>query len=62
MPGIRVGWLACPDRRLMGRAGELKDYTTLAPARALEVLASIAIGNRSIIVNENLNVLRENKR
>ena len=62
MPGIRVGWLACPDRRHMGRLGELKDYTTLAPSRASEVLASIAIRNRSIIVNENLNELRENKR
>lgn len=63
-PGLRVGWLAARDRRLLARVAELKDYTTICGAGPSEVLAlmvldasgRIAEGNRAI-VRRNLDAL-----
>ena len=43
LPGLRVGWLASQDTKLMDRVQELKDYTTICPAAPSEALALIAL-------------------
>jgi aspartate/methionine/tyrosine aminotransferase len=45
LPGLRVGWIVGPRERIEA-AGEIKDYTTIAPATLSEALAEIAIERR----------------
>jgi aspartate/methionine/tyrosine aminotransferase len=65
LPGLRIGWLATRDQRLLGRVAELKDYTTICSSAPSEILAIIALRGRSDIirrqaarVQRNLGVLQ----
>jgi aspartate/methionine/tyrosine aminotransferase len=60
LPGLRVGWIATHDRRLIGRLAELKDYTTICASAPSEVLAIIALRQRPAIVERHLGCLRRN--
>jgi len=46
LAGLRVGWLATTDRRLLGRAAELKHYTSGCGSAPSEVLALVALRAR----------------
>ena len=52
LPGLRIGWLATLDRRLITRAAQLKDYTTICASAPSEILALMALENRETIVND----------
>lgn len=36
-PGLRIGWLACRGSAVLGRVGELKDWTTICSSAPSEV-------------------------
>ena len=50
MPGVRIGWLATRDSRMLARAAELKDWTTLCSAAPSELLATVALRARSRVL------------
>jgi aspartate/methionine/tyrosine aminotransferase len=44
LAGLRIGWVACRNRELLGRLATFKDYTTICSSAPSEVLAYIALG------------------
>jgi aspartate/methionine/tyrosine aminotransferase len=61
LPGLRIGWLATRDDDAMEAMSNLKDYTTISSSRPSEVLAQIALQNRSVIVDHLRQMVLENK-
>jgi aspartate/methionine/tyrosine aminotransferase len=53
LPGLRIGWIACRDRRLLERMVRLKHYLSICDASPSEVLATIALKNRDRIFARN---------
>jgi len=60
LPGLRIGWLASRDRKLIRRAAQLKDYTTICASAPSEILAIMALDNRQAIVASQLERLLAN--
>jgi aspartate/methionine/tyrosine aminotransferase len=60
LPGLRVGWIASRDRRLLERMAVLKDYTTICASAPSEILALMALRRRSAIVEHQLARVRGN--
>ena len=60
LPGLRIGWVATKDYALMRRMEELKDYTTICSSSPSEVLASIGIRAKDIIVGKNRETVKFN--
>jgi len=64
LPGLRVGWIACPQRELLSSMLKLKHYLSICNAGPSEFLASLALhhGTRLLarnraLVEANLGVL-----
>lgn len=58
LPGLRIGWIASPSRKVLKRVNELKDYTTICGSAPSEILAIMALKRRSEIIrkqNERVN-------
>ena len=53
LPGLRVGWIACPDRAVLDRMEKLKHYLSICNAGPSEILATIAIKARERIFASN---------
>lgn len=60
LPGLRVGWIACRDRALLGRLERAKHYTSICNAAPSEVLALIALRARARILARNRAIVAEN--
>lgn len=60
LPGLRIGWLAAHDRDLLSRAQQIKDYTTICNSAPSEILALIALHNRSTILSAQKQRTRAN--
>ena len=58
--GVRIGWVACQDTLLIQRLHEIKQYLSICNSRADEVLALIALKNRDTLLNQNMEVIRNN--
>lgn len=61
LPGIRIGWVTTRDEEAMTKMSQLKDYTTISASRPAEVLADIALSNRSQIVDNMRDLMLSNK-
>jgi aspartate/methionine/tyrosine aminotransferase len=61
MPGVRVGWVASQHEPFMTKFATLKDYTTICNSAPSEILALIALRNRSTIVERSLAIIRANR-
>jgi aspartate/methionine/tyrosine aminotransferase len=66
LPGLRIGWLACRDRELLGRIAAIRDYTTICSSAPSEILALMAlrrfdevVARSRAIVDANLPLLDE---
>lgn len=53
LAGLRVGWIACRDRRVLQKMGQLKQYLSICNAAPSETLATIALKARSVILERN---------
>ncbi|WP_077960915.1 aminotransferase class I/II-fold pyridoxal phosphate-dependent enzyme [Ensifer adhaerens] len=53
LPGLRVGWIACRDHRLLERMEKMKHYLSICNSRPSEVLATIALKARAVILDRN---------
>lgn len=49
LPGLRIGWLACPDSALLARMGALRDFTTICSSAPSQILALVALRNRAAL-------------
>ncbi|WP_035845167.1 aminotransferase class I/II-fold pyridoxal phosphate-dependent enzyme [Kitasatospora azatica] len=50
LPGLRIGWIVCRDRQLLGELERMKHYTTICNSAPSELLARIAMKNRDALV------------
>ena len=60
LPGIRVGWVACRDREVLGRMERMKHYTSICGAAPSELLAEIALKARERILARNRALIAKN--
>lgn len=60
LPGLRIGWIATRDRRLLHRLASFKDYTTICNAAPSEVLALIALRNLEHVVDRSRQIVDAN--
>jgi aspartate/methionine/tyrosine aminotransferase len=60
LPGLRIGWLATPDRVLLEKLQVLKDYTTICNSAPSEILGLMALRAQETIVQRNLDIIRHN--
>ncbi len=59
-PGLRIGWIACRDRGLLGRLERAKHYTTICNSGPSEILALIALHARTEILRRNRDIVAGN--
>lgn len=64
LAGLRIGWVACQDRELLGKMGEMKHYLSICNSAPSEILSLIALrasekihARNRILLNENLELL-----
>lgn len=50
LAGLRIGWLATHDRRLLDAAARFKDYTTITNSGPAEILALVALRARDRVL------------
>lgn len=60
LPGLRIGWVATRDRRLLARMAELKDYTTICNSAPSELLAEVALQHREALAGRNRAIIATN--
>jgi aspartate/methionine/tyrosine aminotransferase len=60
LAGLRIGWVATRDRKLLDRVKELRDYTTICSSAPSEVLALVGLRARDGIVSGHLARIRRN--
>jgi aspartate/methionine/tyrosine aminotransferase len=60
LPGLRVGWIACRDRALLGRLERAKHYTSICNAGPTEFLAALALRNAERIRARNRAIIAAN--
>jgi aspartate/methionine/tyrosine aminotransferase len=60
LPGLRIGWIACRDRDLLGRLERAKHYTSICNAAPSEVLALIGLRARDLLLHRNRDIIMAN--
>jgi aspartate/methionine/tyrosine aminotransferase len=60
LPGLRIGWLATQDGRLLNRISKLKAYTTICSSAPSEILAIIALRSKTKLIQQQLDRVRRN--
>jgi aspartate/methionine/tyrosine aminotransferase len=60
LPGLRIGWLAAQDSTWAGRWLAFKDYTTICNSAPSEILGVIALQNKALILQRNLEIIQAN--
>lgn len=60
MAGLRIGWLASRDRRLLERCAAFKDYTTICPSAPAEILSLIGLRAKSAVLERSRRIISAN--
>lgn len=60
LAGLRIGWIATRNGRLLSELAAFKDYTTICSSAPSEFLATVALRNAGVIVQRNLQIIRDN--
>ncbi len=60
LPGLRIGWAATRDAKILSRMAGLKDYTTICNSAPSEFLAEVALRHRESLVQRNLSIIGHN--
>ena len=61
LPGLRIGWVATHDRRLLERMAAIKDYTTICNSAPSEFLATLALGRGDALLARTRAILAANR-
>ena len=62
LPGLRLGWLACHDTKLLEKIVSLKHYTTICASAPSEFLTALAFRHRQKFIDRNLQIVLRNLR
>lgn len=60
LPGLRIGWIACADGKLISRMERMKHYLSICSSGPSERLTKIALNNRDKILARNCAIVDEN--
>ncbi len=60
LPGLRIGWVASRDRRILDSISRLKDYTTICSSAPGEILGLMALRGRDRIIALQRSRVEEN--
>jgi len=60
MAGLRIGWIACPDKKMLKKMEYVKHYTSICNSAPSEILGLIALTNQSAILARNNKIVAEN--
>ena len=60
LPGLRIGWVVCRDRKLLERMREIKLYTTICSSAPSELLVALALRHSDVVVQRSRRLLEEN--
>jgi len=60
LPGLRIGWLATKNKKLLGEFATFKDYTTICSSAPSEILALVALRAKNKILQRNLAIIKNN--
>jgi aspartate/methionine/tyrosine aminotransferase len=60
LAGLRIGWIATKNKTIYNQMASLKDYTTICNSAPGELLAEVAMRNRSRLSERNLGIIKEN--
>lgn len=60
LPGLRIGWIACRDRKLLTRMERIKHYLSICNSAPSEMLALIALRARETILARNRGIVARN--
>ena len=60
LAGLRIGWIASRDGKLLDRIARLKDYTTICSSAPSEVLALIALRARERVLSRSRDIVATN--
>lgn len=60
LPGLRIGWIACQDKKLLSRMERMKHYLSICNSGPSEQLSILALRNRARILARNCSIVDEN--
>jgi aspartate/methionine/tyrosine aminotransferase len=60
LAGLRIGWIATRDVRLLSKLAAFKDYTTICNSAPSEFLATLALRHAERIAERNRQIIRGN--
>jgi aspartate/methionine/tyrosine aminotransferase len=60
LPGLRIGWIATRNARILNQMAALKDYTTICNSAPSEFLAELALRHRGQLSARNLEIIQRN--
>jgi len=60
LAGVRIGWLATHDARLLDAAARFKDYTTICASAPSEILSIIALRARDVVLGRSRSIVEGN--
>jgi aspartate/methionine/tyrosine aminotransferase len=60
LAGLRIGWLASHDARLLDAAARFKDYTTICASAPAEILSLIALRAREVVLARSRSIVDAN--
>lgn len=60
LPGLRIGWIATRDRKLLEAQAGFKDYLTICNSAPSELLARVALKHRETLAARNRRIVLEN--
>ncbi|MDP2349795.1 MAG: aminotransferase class I/II-fold pyridoxal phosphate-dependent enzyme [Chloroflexota bacterium] len=60
LAGLRIGWLASHDTRLLDAAARFKDYTTICASAPAEILSLIALRGRGAVLTRSRSIVDAN--
>jgi len=60
LPGLRLGWLASRDKKILEQCLEFRYYTTICSSAPSEFLTALALRHREWLVQRNLGIVRKN--
>src|SRR5690606_7971638 len=61
LPGLRIGWVATRERRLLERMAAIKDYTTICNSAPSEFLATLALRRGEALLARTRAILAANR-
>jgi aspartate/methionine/tyrosine aminotransferase len=59
-PGLRIGWVAAHDKKLLSELCSYKNYTSICNSAPSEILALMALRNQKQILQRNRDIAKKN--